>query len=394
MKTKVIILRLISFIGVSCAFAQVEQDDMYFNSKDRAKLRAAQKANEVTYASAVKKEKKSAVAEEEFNPTDSYSARNVNPEYTSRSQSQTAKTSDEDYFVNNYQYASSPAYNSNNYNNWNNNFNNWYGNSWYRPNYYGSINAWNSPYGAYNSMNSPWYDPYWSNSGYSSSFSCYYGNSWNYSNPYYNGFNSYYGLNSYYGGYGSGFGYGMGMGFGYGSGWYGNNYGGGYYGGYPGSVVIINNGENSGGRSVVNGKRPTRSGSMMSGSNNNSRSRSTVVSTPSGRDVSNGRVSTSQNQTTEYYNRSWRNNSSNSSNNAPASNRSSTQQNRPSSWSNSSNTNSWNNSNTNDSNRSFERSTTPSYTPSRSSSSDSGGGSRSQSSSSGSGSNGRSRGRD
>ena len=126
-------------------FAQdIEQDDMYFNSTDRAKLREARKTNEVALASVKKTNRNSDAYEETLNPTDSYSARNVNPEYTSRAQSQTAREEDEDYFVSNYNYRNS---NQNNFNNWNNNFNNWYGNSWYRPNYWGpSINAWNSPY--------------------------------------------------------------------------------------------------------------------------------------------------------------------------------------------------------------------------------------------------------
>src|SRR5262245_57652747 len=120
MKFKVLLLTLITLAGFGNAWAQqVENDDMYFNSKDRAKLRAAQKTEELTYASAKKesrKESKKLEEDGELNPTDTYSARNVNPEYTSRSHSQTAKADDEDYFVSNYQYN-----NNTNYNNWNNN---------------------------------------------------------------------------------------------------------------------------------------------------------------------------------------------------------------------------------------------------------------------------------
>jgi hypothetical protein len=203
MKNKILLLSFISLIGTGNLLAQgVEHDDMYFNSKDRAKLREARKSTEVALASA-RKTKKEDTAEEDLNPTDSYSARNVNPEYTSRSNSQTAKAEEEDYFVNNYQYST-----QSNYNNWNNNFNDWYGNSWYRPNYWApSIYAWNSPYyGYYDSWNSPWYDPNWSYNGWSSSFSFYYGNSWNYGwGGNYNYWNRpYCGNNSYYG-YGSGF---------------------------------------------------------------------------------------------------------------------------------------------------------------------------------------------
>lgn len=381
MKIKVILSVLILLMGVSGVFAQVEQDDMYFNSKDRAKLRAAQKTSELTYASA-KKTQASEPAEENFNPTDSYSARNVNPEYTSRSHSQTAKEDDEDYFVSNYQYNQRSQYN-----NWNNSFNNWYGNSWYAPNYFGSgINSWNSPYygSYYDSWGSPWSNPYYQ-SGWSGSFSYYMGNSWNYGwnmgfgncwscNSYYNNpwaWNPYYGYSSYW------------------NSPYYNNWGwGGGYGYYPTRVVVVESGDR------INhsyGKRPLRGGSMVTDRSNASRSRSGMVRT-STTDVTNGRVSNSGRTQNEYYNRSWRYNGSNYS--APANTRSSTQNNRSSSWGNSNSNNSWNNSNSNNSwnNRSSDYSA-----PSRSSSSsfgNSGGATRSHSSSSGSGSNGRSRGRD
>ncbi|MDQ2658199.1 MAG: hypothetical protein M3Y60_12325, partial [Bacteroidota bacterium] len=163
MKIKGILFATLSVFGISGAFAQgVEYDDMYFNAEDRAKLNA-QRSMEVAYT-APSRSKKSDFNEERGNPTDSYSARNVNPEYTSREHSQTAQSDEEDYFVNNYQY------NRNQLNNWNNDFSNWYQNPWYRNNFYGpSINSWNSPYYGYNSWNSPWYDPYWSYNGMSSS---------------------------------------------------------------------------------------------------------------------------------------------------------------------------------------------------------------------------------
>ena len=103
---------------------------MYFNSKDRAKLKAA-KASEGFYRQASKRPRSKQVPDEAVNPTDSYSARNVNPEFAARSNSQTAQADNQDYFVNNYQYN-----NASNFNNWNNNFNNWYSNPWYGANYY------------------------------------------------------------------------------------------------------------------------------------------------------------------------------------------------------------------------------------------------------------------
>jgi hypothetical protein len=365
MKTKVLLLSLVSLIGFGNAWAQqIENDDMYFNSKDRAKLRASQKTNALAYAP-VKKDRKNEASEESLNPTDTYSARNVNPEYTSRAQAQTARADDEDYFVNNYQYN-----NGSNYNYGNNNFNNWYGNSWYQPNYWGpSISGWNSPYyGYYDNWNSPWYDPRWSYNGWSTSFSYYYGNSWNsgwggnsyWNSPYCNTYNPYYG-----GAFG---------------------YGGGYWNNYRGSnIVIVNNGE--AGRTISYGKRPTRGSNVVSDQSNGSRSRSSVGSGDQrGGDLPGGRVSS--NRPPEYYNRSWRNTDSNSS--VPGStsygSRSNTQSNRPSSWSNSStpdNSSSWGSSNS-------------SSSPSRSSFDSGGGATRTHSSSpapasSGGGSNGRSR---
>ncbi len=103
MKSKVALLSLVSFLFAFAASAQgVENDDMYFNSKDRAKLNAT-KASEVSYTASIKKNKKEIVEDEPVNPTDSYSARNVNPEFAARSNSETAQADNEDYFVNNYQ---------------------------------------------------------------------------------------------------------------------------------------------------------------------------------------------------------------------------------------------------------------------------------------------------
>jgi hypothetical protein len=344
MKIKGILFAAVSLLGISGTFAQgVEYDDMYFNANDRQKLNT-QKSSEVAYASREELKKADAADREESNanPTDSYSARNVNPEYISRAQTQSAQADDEDYFVNNYQY------NSNQLNNWNNNYNQWYNNPWYRSNYYApGINSWNSPYYGYNSYNSPWYDPMWSYNGWSSSFSYHFGNSWNYGwGGNYNYWNRpYYGYDPYFGG-----------GYGYGGGYW-NNYR------YPGTIVVINNGEN-GGRKVVYGKRPTRGNAILS-DQAGSRSRTNVIN--SGRiDNSGGRSRTQQ----EYYNRSQRTNTSNST----FDNRSSTQDNRSRSWGD------YNN-------NSSGRSSTPSYSPSQNSSS---GATRS----SGSGTNGRSRGRD
>jgi hypothetical protein len=346
MKIKGIMLAIVSLLGMGGVFAQaVEYDDMYFNSRDRKKLNEQKASGELVFASREKLKKVDEDQVEATNPTDSYSARNINPEYTSRAQTQSAQD-DEDYFVNNYQY------NRNQYNNWNNNFNQGYNDPWYRSNYYyPRINSRNSPYYGYNSYgynsyNSPWYDPMWSYNGWSSSFGLSFGNSWNYGwGGNYNYWNQpYYGYDPYFGG-----------GYGYGGGYW-NNYR------YPGTIVVINGGEN-GGRKMVYGKRPTR-GNALSSNQAGTRTRTTIPN--AGRVDNSGRGRTQQ----DYYNRSQRTNSSNST----FDNRSNTQNNRSRSWGDY-------NSN------SSGRSSTPSYSPSQNSSS---GASRS----SGSGTNGRSRGRD
>lgn len=347
MKINIILFTLLASMFVGRASAQVEQDDMYFNSKDRVKLRESQKVSELAMASARKKVQQE--EDELNNPKDTYSARNVNPEYTSRAHSKGAQEDEQDYYVNNYRYNQAQQFN-----NWNNNFNNWYGNSWYRNSYWGpSVNAWNSPYyGYYDSFNSPWYDPYWSQNGWSGSFSFYHGSSWNYgwggnynywNRPYSPGWNSYY-SNAYW-----------------------NNYR------HPSTIVVINNNE-SAGRGVTYGKRPTR-GSAIVSNRSETRTRSTVVN-PNGRqpDNSGGRIRTQQ---SEYYNRSWRNPNTNSTPPASSDSRTSTQYNRPN--------HNWNNNNWNSHNSGGRTYSAPSQS---NSSYNSGSSSRT----SGSGSNGRTRG--
>jgi hypothetical protein len=372
MKSKLLLLSLISFLFTFAAVAQeVESDDMYFNSKDRAKLNAA-KATQASLTASIKKAKREAPVEqqEEANPTDSYSARNVNPEYEARTNAASAQADNEDYFVSNYRYR-----NANEINTWNNNFNSRYNNPWYSANYWGpSINSWNTPYygSYYDSWGSPWANPYYQ-SGWSSSFSYHWGNSWDYGwgmnygfgygNPYYNPYYSY----SPYASYGLGFGY---------SRW--NSYYGGY--GYPTQVVIIENGARN---SAVYGKRASRS-SQMSREYNNGSTRSNnrgIVDSGNGRPATGGRTSTvtttAPSRQSDYYNRGWRNQSSQYG----TTNTNTTNTNTRSSWENSSRS-SWR-----------ESSGGSTYTPSPSGSSGSGGGSSSGSSGGGSSSGSRSGGR-
>lgn len=368
MKTRTVLLSVISsFVAVS-AFAQaIESDDMYFNKKDRVKLRA-QKPVEEAYIPYSKNKNQGADAV--YASSASYSARNVNPEFAARSNAQAAQTDNQDYFVADYQYKNAPASNLNQFNN---NLNNWYNNPMYSSAYMGAaMYGWNSPYYGMNSMyNSPWYDPYYSNNGFSSSFSFHYGTAYNYGW----GGNYNYWNQPYCGGSP----WGMGMAYNYGWGGYNNYYGyGGYnvYSNYP-NVIIVNS-DGGTGRGVTYGKRPTSSG-IVSGQNNVTRNRNdngVVSNTGSGRTYTGGRTAVSSSQQSAYYNRSWRNaqqtqtNSSNSNNNI---------------WNNQQN-NSFNSNRTNSSNT---RST------SFDNGGSTGGGTRTHApASTGSGSGGRTRGRD
>lgn len=349
----------------STVFGQVESDDMYFNSKDRAKLKAqtASEASSYVVASAKKSKKVEQAADEVVNPTDSYSARNVNPEFAARSNSQTAAADNQDYFVNNYRNAT-----SSHLNNWNNNFSGWYNNNWYGSMSYnaGGPYGYGSPYygSYYDTWGTPWYNtPYY---GWTTGIGLSYG----FGNPYY--MNSWYGYP--YAAYGFGYG-----GYGYGNYAYGyGRYG--YGGGYPGTVVIINNGSDNG-RQVAYGKRASRGG-MVTTPQEASYTRSrTNYPTAVRPDDAGGRVSTSGRTTQrqeEYYNRSWRGSQQSNSYQQSQNNRSSSFD----PWSGNSNRDSYNR----DSNSSYS-------SPSRSSSSYDGGGTR-QSAPASSGSNGRSRGRD
>lgn len=351
MNIKGILLAGLSFAAFTGVVAQdIEYDDMYFNAQDRAKLNA-------TRAVAYNMDNQSKgfdydKGNETANPTDSYTARNVNPEYTARARTQSAQAEEQDYFVDNYRYR------SNEFNNWNNNYTNWYNSSWYRPNFYGpGINTWNSPYYGYSSWNSPWYDPYWSYNGWSSSFSFHFGRTWNYGwGGAYNYWNRpYYGWDPY----GLAYGYGLGYGGGY---W--NNFR------YPGTIIVVNKGENNG-RKVVYGKRPTRSATVVD--RNATRSR-TADSFRESRNSSGSYNSSTNSRQADYYNRSR------SSSNSTFYDRGATEQNRSrSSWGSG-----------NDRYNSGGRSSystpstpSPSYTPST----------NSPSRSMGSGSSGRSRGR-
>jgi hypothetical protein len=280
MRIKHVLMSLGIALSAVTAMAQVEDDDMYFNAKDRERLRAAQASETVSqpaFAKASDKTYDRSEEEETVNPTDSYSSRTVNPEFEARSLAEVATDDEENYFVNNYQ--SNTAQNLNNFND---NYSSWNSNPWYNSNYYGSsINNWNSPYYGSNSpYSSPWANPYWGNSGWSASFSYYWGNNYGYWNPYNQGYNPY---NPYAYGYGY-----NACGASYGA-WYGSGYG---YNSYPGTIVVVNNGDYT--NRVTYGKRSPRGGTRAPVSGNTDRStrnRDSVVPSENAGGNQGGRVS-------------------------------------------------------------------------------------------------------
>lgn len=230
MKAKVMIIGslLVSVVAFEGMAQRAENDDMYFNSKDREKKLKGEKADasvidkndkiDSDYNAFRKKhfdknESETEVVEKTENPTDSYSARTINPEYISRSKAEESSEDEQNYYVEGYVPANTyDSYSASNYNN-NWNYNNGYGNyaygspysSLYNP-YSVSCNPWMSPYysgapGWTLSMGYMWGSPGW-NSGWN------YGMSYGWGSSYYNPYNyypsyysPYYYSSPYYNGY-------------------------------------------------------------------------------------------------------------------------------------------------------------------------------------------------
>lgn len=351
MRFKGLIIACLSLAVATGASAQVEYDDMYFNSADRKALNAARGTQ--TFALGGKKKK--AYQQEDFNnPTDSYSARNINPEHISRSNADEARAEEQDYYVSDYNRKSAAGYSA-----WHNQFNSWYNSPWYSTGWYGASRWGYSPY--YSGM----YSPYWGSRFYDPF----------YYDPFYDPF---------YPSYGMGYGPSWNVGFSFGSmyrPWYwGMSAGYGWYNSwYPRTIVIVDNGV---GPNVRYGKRSTRGSATYNNSTvTNNRSRNSVSTPTYGRSNSGGRATSTVNtaptstRQSSYYNKNWRS----ASQTAPT---------RTSTWSGS-NSNSRSSYN---SGSSYDRgsSRTPSYSPSPQRSYS--GGSSGSSGSSGGGSNGRTRG--
>jgi len=267
MKTKMII-GLALLIGGN-AFAQ-EFDDMYFRSKDREKLQLASKnSNDGNYQNFKKKHFDEETELDTYaNPTDSYSARNVNPEFIARSNSEKASEDESNYFVENYNSDQknidySTGYYTNNLNN--QLYNPYYTSGWFGPSYYGSMY---NPYSYYGGMD-PYLSPYWygSNSGWSMSA------------------NYFWGMNS---------GWNFGLGYTWGNPYYGNSWGSSWYNPYcrPYTTVVV---VNEGSRPNY-GKRPTHNSAGVT-SVNRSNYYKTTTSGIANNDTR-GRISKSSN---EYY---------------------------------------------------------------------------------------------
>lgn len=216
MKTRIVLAGLLGMaMTLEVAAQRAENDDMYFRSKDRERNKSLEAYADNTAVKTKKQKQEEVVQEEEdenVNPTDSYSARNVNPEYVSRSNSEKASEDESNYYLEGYTPPSSTT-----------NFNNSYYNNanWARSTYYANT-MWNSPYYGMG-YSSPWMNPYYGGgfydpwmmpsygmgpsygwrSGWSLGFT--FGNYWNPwgfgGNPYYGGFG--YGYPAYY--YGGGY---------------------------------------------------------------------------------------------------------------------------------------------------------------------------------------------
>jgi hypothetical protein len=281
------------------SLAQVEVDDMYFNRKDRAKLREGQEKEIAQRDLKMNEESRRTLA---INPTDSYSSRNINPEYTSRQKTSPSNNNaqeDQGYFPAGYQQpvGVNQTLRNSNYYGYNNPYygNSYYGNAWANP-YYGYSSGFGSPYSSF------WGSPFgYGGSGWSMSF----GNNWGYPGYGWNSWgmpssmfwNSYYG-NSFYNSWGWGYGGNM-WGSNYWGGYnpyygYSNYYGGGYY-------PVVDNGRPK----PMYGKRSDRSNSL---SNDVDTSRPISSVTRAGREISNGRTRSETNNQPTYYERSWRQN--------------------------------------------------------------------------------------
>lgn len=251
-----------------------ENDDLYFNSKDREKQKtenvrpSTNNKIDEDYNAFKKKHFEEPAEDTAFvNPTDSYSARTINPEYIARSNSEQASEDEQNYYVEGYTPNTFDSYSAGNSasTGYPGNYNSYYGASNTNWNY---GNSWSYPYTSSYYPYSSWYSPYYGvycNPGMS---------------PYYSGYSGWtLSLGYTWGNYGS---------YGYSPYYYSPySYG---YGGYPG-YYYYGRSENT---HTNFGKRPSRHSAVVIPT---TRVRSTQVSTNS-----NGRTTDrSRSRADEYY---------------------------------------------------------------------------------------------
>lgn len=266
---------------------EAEYDDMYFRAKDRPVLSANRATKELERQSAINEATQQLETAPVINPTDSYSARNVNPEYISQTKvDPNVSTQPAPYFtsdflpvnVNQNLSSTTPAY-SNCMSCFNSGWNSFY------PTMGFGMSGFGSPYsGFYSPYSSMYYDPYGYNSFYQPGWSWSMGLSMMWGNG------GYYGMNPW----------GMGMYNGF------SNYYPGY--GYGSSVIVVDNT-----RPITYGKRTSRSSDLSNAvtySNRSVNNQSGVVDTQGrNRGSSSGRTTADAN--TGYYQRGWRTNPDN-----------------------------------------------------------------------------------
>jgi hypothetical protein len=289
MKTGIALIALLTLV---VSVNAQEYDDMYFNSKDRVKVNATKSALANTI-NAYDDE----ATQAQINPTDSYSARSVNPEYVARTRFNSGSQEEEDaqYFLSGYQppvSVNQGLYNAN-------------ASSFYNNPYYYGNSAFNNPYsgfgsGMFGSPYSGFNNPYMMGSMYNSGW--------------------YSSLGYMWGGMGSGFYGGMGFGNMWGSpssmfwnNYYASSYGYGFgspwYGSYYPTVVVINSNNGDANSGVAYRRRVDRGDNS---SNLTSHTRPDVSYTRNGRTINSGsnnagRTSSASTQS-DYYDRSWKRN--------------------------------------------------------------------------------------
>lgn len=276
MKAKLIIISIVGYLFSFAAYSQVETDDMYFKASDRAKLNQGKVTAENVMTP--KKLAEASEVNQPINPTDSYSARNINPEYSAQLNENESVVSEDNYFTPDFQ----PRAVNQNISNCNCGQG-----SFYNP--YNGVNR-------FNSFNSPYYNPY----GYPGGFNSF--NSFSSFGYPYSGFNSGFGLSTGFGwgGFSPGF-YG-GLGYGAFNGFY-DPFGYNSFGFFPRTRVVFVSSD--AGNRVVNSRRPTRSTNTNNLVTGNSRTATTGNTVGQRTTISSGRTGNGVTQS-DYYNKGWR----------------------------------------------------------------------------------------